>query len=692
MKKIQSLCNYCGLACNIDFFVEDNRVIKVIPTENYPVNKGFSCIKGLNLDKQTQVYKPNPLPRISRQDGTFEHMSWDQAIEKTAKKLKEISTKYGSESIAAISTGQMMLEEFALLCHVMRNYMKANVDGNTRLCMSSAVYAYKESFGFDAPPYTLNDLELSDTVIIIGGNPLVAQPVAWGRIRSNKNKKLIVIDPRVSETAIHADYHYPLKPKSDLKLFYILANLLIENGWIDSNYIENYTENFSEFKEFVKDYPLDHAEAETGLTSEQILQLATLIHEGKNVSFWWAMGINQGYEGTRTAQAIINISLMTGNIGRPGTGPNAITGQSNAMGSRMFSNTTSLYGGGDHEDPARRQAIAGILGIDESWLATKPTLPYNQIIEKINAGEIKALWVVCTNPRHSWVNNETFKAAMGKLELFIVQDLYDNTDSSENCDTFFPVVPGIKKEGTGINTERRLSAFRPVLKREENELSDFDVFLKMGEALGMGSLLDKWRTPRAVFDLMKKCTEGMPSDFTGIEYDDLINSKGIQWPFAKGDVLKEDERRLYEDGHYYTASKKAQFIFEKPLENPLPTTKEYPYILNTGRETAGQWQTQTRTREIKQVGAATSAEAYIYINEKLAEELLINHNDPVEIHSINGVCSIFEARVTNRVKYGELYTSFNYIETNALTPSVYDRHSSQPSYKMTPIQIKKIGG
>lgn len=345
MKRVQSTCNFCALDCNIDFYVEDNKIVKVVPTKGYPVNDGFSCIKGLSLDKQQTVVKGSKLPKVRQKDGSFKTMEWDDTFKYVADKFIEIKEKYGSESIAGISTGQLTLEEFALLGHVMRNHLKANLDGNTRLCMATAVVAHKQSYGFDSPPYTLNDVELSDTVILIGANPVVAHPILWDRIRSNKNKKLIVIDPRKSETAQHADYWYGLKGKSDLALFYTVANILIEKGYVNKEYIENYTEGYEDFKEFAKAYTLEKGSEITGLKEEQILELVELIHEGKRVSFWWTMGVNQGYEAVRTAQAIINLALMTGNIGRPGTGANSLTGQCNAMGSRAYSNTAGLYGG-----------------------------------------------------------------------------------------------------------------------------------------------------------------------------------------------------------------------------------------------------------------------------------------------------------------------------------------------------------
>ena len=450
VKKVQSTCNFCAIDCNLDFYVEDGRIIRTVPTKGYPVNDGFSCIKGLSLSKQQTTVKPNALPKIRQADGSFKEVSWDEGFRHVADKIKELQDKYGRESVAGISTGQLTLEEFAIFGHVMRNFLQTNVDGNTRLCMASAAVAHKGTLGYDAPGYTLNDFELSDTIIFIGANPVVAHPIIWQRVRNNKidGHKIIVIDPRKSETARNADYHYPLKWRSDLTLMYTLANLIIEKDYVDHEFVNAHTEGFEDFAEFVKAFTLERGSQETGLSKEQILELLELIHNGKAVSFWWTMGVNQGYEAVRTAQSIMNLALLTGNVGKPGTGGNSITGQCNAMGSRLFSNTTCLFAGGDFGDEAERKRIADIIGITPDLIAKKPTIPYNRIIEGINAGEIKGLWILCTNPRHSWTNNETFAEAVKKLELFVVQDIYDTIESAEHCTVYFPVVPGLKKEGT----------------------------------------------------------------------------------------------------------------------------------------------------------------------------------------------------------------------------------------------------
>ena len=694
MRKVQSTCNFCAIDCNLDFYIEDGRIVKTVPTKGYPINDGFSCIKGLSMSKQQTTVKPNALPKIRQEDGSFKQVSWDEGFKYVADKIKELQAKYGRESVAGISTGQLTLEEFAIFGHVMRNFLQTNVDGNTRLCMASAAVAHKGTLGYDAPGYTLNDFELSDTIIFIGANPVVAHPIIWQRVRNNKipGRKIIVIDPRRSETARNADYHYPIRWRSDLTLMYTLANQIIEKDYVDHSFVDVHTEGYEDFKEFVKAFTLKRGSEATGLPEEQILELVEMIHNGKAVSFWWTMGVNQGYEAVRTAQSIMNLALLTGNIGKPGTGGNSITGQCNAMGSRLFSNTTCLFAGGDFTDEAERKRIADIVGITPDLIAKKPTIPYNKIIEGINAGEIKGLWILCTNPRHSWTNNETFASAAKKLELFVVQDIYDTIESAEDCTVYFPVVPGIKKEGTYINLERRLSPMRKVLERGENEISDYECILGVAKALGMGDAIARWETPRQCFDLLRECSRGKGCDFTGVHWDDLTDSHGRQWPYPEGREAEfaEEQRRLYSDGKFFTPSGKAKFIFEEPLENPIPVTEEFPLVFNTGRGTVGQWHTQSRTKEVKFVEDVSLKKAYLYMNTKLAAENGVREMDEIRVYSSNGQNAVFSVKVTDNVQYGELFAPIHYIECNKLTPSSYDKYSREPNYKGGTCRFEKV--
>lgn len=693
MKVVRSTCNYCSIACNFDFHVEDDGFIqRVKPAKDYPVNKGFCCVKGLNLDKQNTIYENPVLPLLRNEKGKLEHISWEKAFNIFAERVKKIQDEYGKESFAFLSTGQLCTEEMALAGHIGRTFLGGNGDGNTRLCMATAVVAYKQSFGFDSPPYTFEDLELSDVMIFIGCNPVVAHPILWSRVIKNRNKdkKIITIDPRRSETVTNSDIWIDIKPKSDLRLLYTLANVLIEEGWIDEKFIKNSTEDFEGFKNHVKKYDINDVEEYTGISKGRVLELAKIIHEGKRVSFWWTMGVNQGYQAVRTAQAVINLALMTGNIGRAGTGANSITGQCNAMGSRLFSNTTGLYGGGEYTDKARRKVVAKALGIDEEMLPKKPTIPYNAIIEGINNGTIKALWVLATNPVASWINSLEFKKAAEKLEFLAVQDIYSDTETSKYAHLILPSTNGLKKEGVLINTERRLSKIQPVLEKKKDELSDYDILLGIGKALGMGSLLDKWKTPKDAFEVLKECTRNMPCDITGVSYDMLKDSKGIQWPFKEGDDIEKEERRLFEDKKFYTPNKKAKFIYEDIMSPPFEQSEEYPYILNTGRGTVGQWHTQTRTREIPDVEAIIMKKGYININTDLAEELGIKENDMVKVSSPNGISNQFLVKLSRTVKKDQLYAPMHYIEANSVLPSIFDTYSKEPNYKYGPVKIEKI--
>ena len=689
MKKIQSICNYCAIDCNLDFYVDEekNRIVSVKPTPDYPVNKGFCCIKGISLDKQQTVVDKPHTPRVKKEDGTYFYPGWDYTFDYVAKKFREIQEKYGNEALAGISTGQLTMEEFAINGHIMRDHLQTNVDGNTRLCMASAVVAHKQSYGFDAPGYTLKDLELSDTIILVGANPVVAHPIVWDRIRKNKDKKLIVIDPRRSETAKNADYFYPIKTKTDSTLFYGLANYFIEKDWIDHEFIEAHTNKFNEYRDFVKDFPLEKVSEVTHLSMEQIMELIDLIHNGKRVSMWWTMGINQSHNAVRAAQSIINLQLLLGNYGKPGTGANSITGQCNAMGSRLFSNQASLYGH-DFANPEARKKVADIFHCDESILAKGPTKTYNQIIEGINNGSIKALWILCTNPRHSWTNNETFQEAMDKLEFYVVQDIYDDIESADGCDVFLPAVPGIKKEGTYVNLERRLSRMIPVLKPDEDEKNDYQIMYGIAKALGLQDIIEYWKTPEDCFNLMRACSKNRPFDFTGVSYKGLEFSHGVQWPLPAGTKLTEDERRLYADGNFFTPDKKAIFQFEPVPENPMPQSEEFPFVFNTGRGTVGQWHTQSRTREVQFVEGVSSHHAYCYIHPSVAKKYGLKHEDWVTLYSCNGQNADFAIRITDDVQEDEIYAPIHYVECNKLTPSVYDPYSKEPSYKSAVVRLE----
>jgi assimilatory nitrate reductase catalytic subunit len=342
----------------------------------------------------------------------------------------------------------------------------------------------------------------------------------------------VVIDPRRTETAQAATQHLAIQPKSDLTLLYGLANLLIENGWIDESFIRDSTTGFEEFRRHVSEFTSDRVCNVAGISSDEFLQLARTIHEHQRVSFWWTMGVNQSYEGVRAAQAIINLALITGNIGRPGTGANSITGQCNAMGSRLFSNTSDLLGGRDFTSTADRQEVAEVLGIDLARIPQRPSLKYDQILEEVKQGRIKGLWVIATNPAHSWINQNEAREVLCKLDFLVVQDMYASTETAQLADLILPAAAWGEKEGTLINSERRFGVLKKVARAPGEALADFSIFKLLAHYWGCGELFSQWDTPSEVFETMKALSRGRPFDITGIDSYDMIDAAGgIQWPY-----------------------------------------------------------------------------------------------------------------------------------------------------------------
>jgi assimilatory nitrate reductase catalytic subunit len=484
-----------------------------------------------------------------------------------------------------------------------------------------------------------------------------------------------------------ATQHLAAYPKSDLALLYGVARLLIERDWIDREFIAAHTTGFAAFADFVQPYTLEHVAAETRLSIEAIERFARTIHKGKRVSFWWTMGVNQSHQAVRTAQAIINLALMTGNMGRPGTGANSITGQCNAMGSRLFSNTTNLLGGHDFANAAHRRKVAGALGIDEAAIPQEASWPYHRIMEGILRGEIRGLWVVATNPAHSWINQGTARDILSRLDFLVVQDMYDNTETAQLAHLVLPAAAWGEKEGTFINSERRFGTVRKVVRAPGQALADFHIFKLIADYWGCGEMFRDWDSPEAVFQLLKRLSAGQPCDVTGIEdYEMLDRRGGIQWPYSADCTHDGDERRLFADGKFCHADGRARFICEAPQPFPEQPSAKYPYVLLTGRGSAAQWHTQTRTAKSAVLRKLYAEELYVEINPHDAHELGIRTSDRVAVASQRGRLT-GRALVTPAVQPGQIFIPMHYEATNRLTNSIFDPYSHQPSYKACAVSV-----
>jgi assimilatory nitrate reductase catalytic subunit len=687
------VCGYCSTGCSLNVHLQNGEAVNLTPDATYPVNVGMACPKGweaLNvLDSPDRA--TTPLARDAR--GRLAPIEWDAAMRLFCDRFQSIQAKHGPASVAFLSTGQMPTEEMAYLGSLAKFGMgMLHGDGNTRQCMATAVVAYKQAFGFDAPPYTYQDFEESDVIVLVGSNLCIAHPIMWQRVCRNPHKpEIIVIDPRKTETAMAATQHLPLKPKSDLALLYGLAHILLAEGWIDEAFIAEHTSGFDEFREHVAAFTPERVAEASGISVEQLFYVARTIHKGQRVSFWWTMGVNQSYEGVRTAQAIINLALMTGNIGRPGTGANSITGQCNAMGSRLFSNTTNLLGGHEFTNEAHRQKVASILGIDPAQIPAENSWAYDQIIEGILRGDIKGLWVICTNPAHSWINQNTCREILDRLDFLVVQDMYHTMETAQLADLVLPAAGWGEKDGTFINSERRIGLLKKVARAPGQALADFSIFRLVAEYWGCGEMFEKWQTPEDVFHTLKELSRDQPCDITGIaDYRLLDERGGIQWPYPADGGDDAPQRRLFSDGRFYHTDGRAKFLFEEPRTMPEPPNVNFPYLLLTGRGTASQWHTQTRTAKSAVLRCLYPHQPYVEIHPDDARREHIRPNQQVVVESQRGQLTA-RALVTPTIQKRQLFMAMHYDTTNRLTLAHFDPYSRQPSYKNCAVRIAPVG-
>jgi assimilatory nitrate reductase catalytic subunit len=402
------------------------------------------------------------------------------------------------------------------------------------------------------------------------------------------------------------------------------------------------------------------------------------------------MGVNQSHEGVRVAQAIINIALITGNIGRPGTGANSITGQCNAMGSRLFSNTTNLMGGHDFANAEHRAKVASALNIDVETIPRQGSLAYDQILEGVLKGKIKGLWIIATNTAHSWINQSDVQEILSRLDFLVVQDMYTTTETARLADLVLPAAGWGEKEGTFINSERRIGLLKKVSRAPGEALADFYIFKLIADAWGVGDMLRPFESPEHTFQLMKRLSKGQPCDITGIrDYAMIDDRRGIQWPLPEGqDVAPQAERRLFEDGRFFHADGRAKLLFESPRPLPEPTDERYPLILLSGRGTSSQWHTQTRTSKSAVLRKLYPEEAYVEVNPEDARRYGLSPSDHAIVESRRGKLRA-RVHVTHVVQPGQVFVPMHYPEANQLTFAAFDPYSRQPSYKYCAVQIHK---
>ncbi|VAW81404.1 Assimilatory nitrate reductase large subunit [hydrothermal vent metagenome] len=685
-------CGYCSTGCSIEVGLDkEGKAVSSRGVAGADVNRGKLCLKGIYEHElfKTDGRGSQPLMRDNFYD-EFKPATWDTAIDSVAERIKKIQDKYGRDSFAIVSTGQIMTEEFYTLGKLARGVIGTNnYDGNTTLCMSSAVSGYKRSFGSDGPPGCYDDFDHTDCLIAFGSNLPEQHPIIYWRLKMALEKRkfpVIVVDPRVTMFAQMADIHLAVTPGTDLVLLNSLSYVILNENLADQEFIENSTTDYESFKTEVMKYDPVSASAICGIDEDTIRNVARLYAKAGAAMSIWTMGINQSTHGSDGVVAINNLNLITGNIGKPGGTSLSITGQCNAMGTREWSSCSGLPGYRALENPQDRKDIAEFWGVDEDFFPPKRGLLQTDIFPAIETGEIKGLWVIATNPMTSLTNTARIRKILEKLELFVVQDAYEDVETNEYSHVYFPASIWAEKTGCFTNTERRVNLTRNVIKPFAESKPDFWIFNEMAKRFSNSRNMNFPETTEEVFEELKTLSKGRMLDYSGLTYDKLEQQRGIQWPCTEGD--ESGTPRLYADGKFQYADQKAKLIALPFIDNNEKPDEEYPFWLNNGR-VVEHFHTRTRTGKIGNINKF-SPTPYMEMNPDAAAELGIEHGKYARLISRRGD-SVVLVQLTQRVAPNMVFIPFHFHEcVNNLTLGLLDPHSRQPAFKQSAVRIEKV--
>ena len=688
---INSTCGYCSVGCGMQLGVKDGRVVSVRGNPDHPVNLGKLCPKGLAEHYAIESESRARFPLL-RRGGKLSRVAWDEALDVVVERFRAVQEKYGPESLGVISTGQLVTEEFYALGKLVQlGFGTRNYDGNTTLCMSTAVAGYKRSLGSDGPPGAYEDLEHADVILLLGANIAENHPILCTRLEANRKKTLIVADPRVTKTAMMADIYLPLKPRSDLALVNAMLRIVIDEELYDREFVEQHTTGFDELRASLEPYTLEFAERVTGLSQELVRKTAVLYAQADAAFIGWTMGVNHSTKGTETVNAINNLALITRNIGRAGASPFSITGQCNAMGTREAGFSSSLPGYRKFESAEDRKQLADLWKIPVERIPEKRGLAYPDIIEAAIAGKIRALWIIGTNPLVSFPNIDVLKHALEKLDFLVVQDGFHPTPTTELADLVLPAAIWGEKEGTYTNSERRVSKVNSAVPPPGEARADFEIFLALADRLGCRDVIyPGWTSPSDAFDEWRRVSKGRLCDYSGMTYALIEGSAGIQWPCDIETAKTPGAvRRLYADGIFQTDDGRARLLPTHWAPFPEQPNPEYPFVLNTGR-TVEHWHTRTKTGGIS-ILQRMSPRAWLEMNPKDAIRLCLKAHDRVDVISARGRVNKVELRVTEIVAPGQVFLPFHFAESNAnqITQSAFDPISREPNYKQCAVRVER---
>jgi ferredoxin-nitrate reductase len=696
-ESFKTTCSYCGVGCGIIVKKDKKGNLSVEGDKDHPVNKGMLCSKGMNLhyamqDKSDRLLYPEM--RWSR-NHPAERVPWDVAIQRASAVFKSIIQTYGPDAVGFYVSGQCLTEEYYLANKLVKGFIGTNnIDTNSRLCMSSAVAGYAKTLGEDAVPVSYEDIELADCFFITGANPAWCHPILFRRMEAHKQNnpdvKIIVVDPRRTQTASMADLHLAITPGSDIFLYNAIARVLIENGEVDFEFITKHTEGFEKYRDAVFKYTVEEAASECDVSVSDIKLAASYIANAKGFLTLWAMGLNQSVIGVNKNIALISLNLITGHIGKPGSGPFSLTGQPNAMGGREVGGlATMLAAHRSYANPAHRKEVAEFWGIDS--ISEKPGLTATQMIEALERGDLKAVWIICTNPLVSLPDTRRVEAALKKARFVVVQDISRKSDTLDFADLILPAAGHFEKEGTMTNSERRITHLSKAIDPPGEALPDIDILCRFAKAMGFHGF--DYTSAAEIFEEHTRLTKGTNIDISGLSYAALQQAGTIQWPVPTQG--HPGTPRLFTDNVFFTASRKAQL---HPLENPANQSErlsgDFPLILTTGR-IRDQWHTMTKTGKVRKLRQHIE-KPFLEINPLDALIRNINDGDIVEIENLRGTVRV-PAKVTSDIKRGVVFLPMHWgkimnkdlARANNVTSTLVDPVSKEPDFKFAAVEVRK---
>ncbi|WP_137719814.1 nitrate reductase [Methylobacillus flagellatus] len=699
----KSTCCYCGVGCGVIIEAEAGKITGVRGDPDHPANFGRLCTKGSTLHLTAKPDARALFPELRRKRSEHrQRASWDEALDHVAERFASIIREHGPDAVAFYISGQLLTEDYYVFNKLAKGLIGTNnVDTNSRLCMSSAVAGYKTTLGADAPPACYEDIDHTRCLFIAGSNTAYAHPILYRRIEDarakNPDLKIVVVDPRRTDTAEAADLHLPILPGTDVALFNGMLHLMLWEGLLDTRYIQAHTTGFDALKNTVREYTPKMVADICGIKEADLMTAAQWFGTGPTLSMY-CQGLNQSTSGTDKNAALINLHLATGQIGKLGTGPLSLTGQPNAMGGREVGGMATLLSG--HRDLANAQHRAEVARL---WgIASVPERPGKTAVEMFNGlrdGSIKAVWIACTNPAQSMPDLNSVRDALGKAELVVLQEAYHDTETTEFADVLLPATTWGEKEGTVTNSERRITHVRPALAAPAEARADWQIAVDFAHRLGAlleqaadAETLFPYTQAEQVFNEHRETTRGRDLDITGLSYA-LLDAQGPQqWPFPAG--ASTGKPRLYSDGVFEQEDGKARFANTIYRATAEKTDARHPLHLNSGR-LRDQWHGMSRTGTVAQLFNHVEEPA-ILMHANDMQRRSIQHGDLVKVSNKRGTlilpahssADMAPAQTFIPMHWGSQYMSG--LGVNALMPSAFDRISKQPELKHAAVKVEKI--